>query len=152
VSGEEGLLIVGAHTRLGYVYYRQGRYADAVKEYLAELQFLTATDHVLKERSLIELHQKLGAAYLRLGHEADARRHLKAATRAFEDRLASGADEVQTKYYAAIAYALQGDVDRAVKYLEPTFARLGALNRQRVETDPDLEAVRPALAARGLLG
>jgi serine/threonine protein kinase/tetratricopeptide (TPR) repeat protein len=151
ISGEEGLLIVGAHTRLGYVHYRQERYADAVQEYLRELAFLTPSDHVLKDRSLIELHQKLGAAYLRLGQAADAERHLALAIRSYEERLARGADDPATKYYAAIALALRGETDRAVKYLEQTWPRLGALNRQRAAHDPDLEPVRPALAAKGLL-
>ena len=151
ISGEEGLLVVGAHTRLGYVHYRQQRYADAVEEYLRELAFLTPSDHVLKDRSLIELHQKLGAAYLRLGQAADAERHLTLAIRSYEERLARGADDPATKYYAAIALALRGETDRAVKYLEQTWPRLGALNRQRSAHDPDLESVRPALAAKGLL-
>jgi tetratricopeptide (TPR) repeat protein len=151
VSGEEGLLVVGAHTRLGYVDYREGRYAEAVQEYLRELAFLGSSDHVLKERTLIELHQKLGAAYLRLGQAADADRHLTFAIRSFEERVARGADDPATKYYAAIAFALRGDTDRAVKYLADTWPRLGPLNRQRVAHDPDLETLRPALAAKGLL-
>jgi tetratricopeptide (TPR) repeat protein len=151
LSGEEGLLVVGAHARLGYVAYREGRFAEAVKEYLSELAFLGASDHMLKERTLIELHQKLGAAYLRLGQGADAERHLAAAVRSFEERLARGADDPATKYYAAIAYALRGDQERALKYLEETWRRLGALNRIRVSRDPDLEPLRPALRARGLL-
>jgi tetratricopeptide (TPR) repeat protein len=151
ISGEEGLLIVGAHTRLGYVHYRQGRYADAVQEYLRELAFLASIDHVLKDRTLIELHEKLGAAYLRLGQRAEAERHLALAIRSFEERLARGADDPATKYYAAIALALKGDTDRAVKYLEETWSRAGALNRLRVARDSDLESVRPALAAKGLL-
>jgi TolB-like protein/Tfp pilus assembly protein PilF len=151
ISGEEGLLIVGAHTRLGYVYYRQRRYADAVREYQSELLFLTAIDHVLKDRSLIELHQKLGAAYLRLQQPADAERHLKLAIRGYEERVASGADDPQTKYYAAIAYALHGDTERASKYLAQTLDNLGALNRKRIAHDPDLENVRPALVERGIL-
>jgi serine/threonine protein kinase/tetratricopeptide (TPR) repeat protein len=148
ISGEEGLLIVGAHTRLGYVYYRQGRYADAVGQYQAELMFLSATDHALKERSLIELHQKLGAAYLRLEQQGDAERHLSAAIRSYEDRVAQGVDDPQTKYYAALAHALRGDRDRAVAYLEQTFERMGALNRRRAATDPDVESVRSELTAR----
>ncbi len=147
ISGEEGLLIVGAHTRLGYVHYRQGRYAEAISEYQAELLFLTAVDHVLKERALIELHQKMGAAYLKLGQRLDAERHLKTAIRSFEDRLTSGADDAQTKYYAAVAYALSGNLEHAVKYLEQTFTKLGPLNRKRVMSDPDLEAVRALLPA-----
>ncbi len=152
ISGEEGLLVVGAHTRLGYVHYREGRYADAVQEYLRELAFLAPTDHVLKDRALIELHQKLGAAYLRLDQPAEAERHLTLAIRSFEDRRARGADDPATKYYAAIALALHGDTDRAMKYLEETWPRAGALNRLRAARDPDLESVRPLLAAKGLLG
>jgi tetratricopeptide (TPR) repeat protein len=151
ISGEEGLLIVGAHTRLGYAYYRQGRYEEAIKEYQSELLFLTASDHVLKERALIELHQKLGAAYLRLGRMSDAERHLRVAVRNFDERVARGADDAQTKYYAAIAHALRGDIGRAVTFIEQTWPKLGPLNRRRVAHDPDLAAVRPALVERGLL-
>jgi serine/threonine protein kinase/Tfp pilus assembly protein PilF len=150
-SGEEGLLIVGAHTRLGYVHYRRGRYAEAVKEYQSELVFLSATDHMLKERALIELHQKLGAAYLRLGQSADAERHLKLAIRNYEERVARGADDPNTKYYAAVAYALRGETERALRYLEDTYPKLGALNRHRIGHDPDLESVHPALAAKGMI-
>jgi serine/threonine protein kinase/Tfp pilus assembly protein PilF len=148
ISGEEGLLIVGAHTRLGYVFYRKGRYADALQQYQTELMFLSATDHALKERSLIELHQKLGAVYRRLGQEADADRHLSAAIRSYEERVAQGVDDPQTKYYAAAAHALRGDRERAVAYLEQTFEKLGALNRRRAATDPDLESVRSDLMAK----
>jgi len=150
-SGEEGLLIVGAHTRLGYVHYREGRYGEAIGEYQAELMFLTAADHVLKERALIELHQKFGAAYLRAGQQADAERHLRASLKMYEDRAARGADDLQTKYYAAAAHALGGDVERAARYLAETFPRYAAINRVRIAGDPDLAEVRPLLAQRGLL-
>ena len=123
-----------------------------MQEYLRELAFLAPTDHVLKDRALIELHQKLGAAYLRLDQSAEAERHLTLAIRSFEDRRARGADDPATKYYAAIALALHGDTDRAMKYLEETWPRAGALNRLRAARDPDLESVRPLLAAKGLLG
>ena len=32
MSGATGLIVVGAHARLGYVHYRQGHYADALRE------------------------------------------------------------------------------------------------------------------------
>ena len=67
------------------------------------------------------------------------------------ERVARGADDPNTKYYAAVAYALRGDTDRALKYLEDTFPKLGALNRLRIGHDPDLEAVHPALAVKGLI-
>jgi serine/threonine protein kinase/Tfp pilus assembly protein PilF len=152
MSGEEGLLIVGAHTRLGYVHYRRGRYADAVREYQSELVFLAASDHVLKERALIELHQKLGAAYLRLGAQEDAERHLKAAIRNWEERAARGADDPQTRYYAAIALALAGDAERAARYIAETLAGGSPVYKHRVAHDPDLGPVRDALRAKGLFG
>jgi serine/threonine protein kinase/Tfp pilus assembly protein PilF len=151
ISGEEGLMIVGAHTRLGYVRYREGRYEEAVKEYQSELLFLTAADHALKVRSLIELHQKLGAAYLRLGQRQDAERHLSLAIRSYEERVAQGVDDPQTKYYAAAAHAVRGEHERAIAYLQQTYQRLGALNRRRAAGDPDLESIRDELHARGLL-
>jgi serine/threonine protein kinase/Tfp pilus assembly protein PilF len=146
MSGEEGLLIIGAHTRLGYALYRRGRFDEAVKEYQSELVFLAASDHVLKERSLIEVHQKLGAAYLRLGQAEDAERHLKAAIRGWEERVARGADDPQTRYYAAIALALRGDLDRAAKYIAAALESQGLVYQHRVAHDPDLEGVRARLA------
>jgi len=42
--GKEGLQVVGAHTRLGYCYYRQGRYTTKrFREYERELEFLNSS-------------------------------------------------------------------------------------------------------------
>ena len=142
ISGTEGLLVVGGHTRLGYVYYRQGRYDDAVREYQRELIFLSSSDHILKDRTLIELHQKLGAAYLRLGDGDEAERYFKLATRAYDERVANGADDPATKYYIACLWALKGDGDRAIRHLEETIAALPLLNRRRARTDPDFDSIR----------
>jgi serine/threonine protein kinase/tetratricopeptide (TPR) repeat protein len=151
ISGEEGFLVVGAHTRLGYVFYRQQRYPEAVKEYQTELLYLSAGDHVLKDRSLIELHQKLGAAYLRLNQAADAARHLNLAVKLFEERAARGPVEAATLYYVGVVFALKDDVERAIKYLQQALQVRAATNRKRAAHDPDLEMIRPALAALGLL-
>jgi tetratricopeptide (TPR) repeat protein len=151
ISGEEGFLVVGAHTRLGYVFYRMGRYADALKEYQTELLFLSASDHVLKERSLIELHQKLGAVYMRLEQPSDARRHLDLAIKLFADRSARGEADPATAYYVGVAYALLDDIEQAVRHLELALQARGAQNRRRAALDPDLAGVRPALEALGLI-
>ncbi len=142
MSGREGLLVVGAHARLGYVFYRQGRYDDAIHEYERELQFLSSSDHALRDRTMIEVSQKLGAAYLRKGMADDAERHFTRALRLYETRLAAGADDPFTKYYIACVHALRGDVDRAIKAFEETLDRLGPLNRRRAQSDPDLERLR----------
>jgi serine/threonine protein kinase/Tfp pilus assembly protein PilF len=147
-SGEEGFLVVGAHTRLGYVFYRRGDYESAAKEYQTELVFLAASDHVLKDRTLIELHQKLGAALLRLGQTTEGKRHLKLAIRKYEDRAAVGETEAATTYYVAAAYSLLDDAEQAVKYLEAAIAKVPR-NKKRAAQDPDFENVRPALDALG---
>ena len=109
ISGEEGFLVIGAHTRLGYVFYRQGRYEEALAEYQTELLFLSSSDHVLKDRSLVELHQKLGAALVRLGRAdegAPSPRSLPSAS----TRSAPGSarSRPQPQYYVAAAYAAAG--------------------------------------------
>ena len=91
LSGTEGLLIVGAHTRLGYVYYRRGQYDRALEEYRRELAFLSTTDHGLRERTLIELHQKLNAVFDAQGDAEQAQRFGQLAIEEQERRLAAGA-------------------------------------------------------------
>lgn len=142
VSGREGLQIIGAHARLGYAYYCQGRYDEAIEEYDRELQFLSTSDHALRDRALIEANQKIGAAYIRNGMAQEAERHFKAALKGFEARVAKGADDPFTKYYIACLYALKGEPEKALKYLEETFVELRALNTLRAKIEPDLESVR----------
>lgn len=142
ISGREGLLVVGARTRLGYVYYRRGRYDDALREYDRERAFLATTDHALRERTLIELNQKMGAAHLRLGNIDEARHRLDAAIAAHDERRAQGADEPFTTYYIAVAHALRGDAEAAVRLLKQTFTTLGALTRWRARHDPDFDGIR----------
>lgn len=151
ISGEEGFLVIGAHARLGYAFYRQERYEEALKEYQTELLFISASDHVLKERSLIELHQKLGAVLLRLGRRDEALRHLQLSIRKYEERAGRGAVEVATQYYVACAWALLDDAEHAVKLLEVVLAPDQQLNRRRAARDPDLMGMRPALVALGLV-
>ncbi len=55
ISGSTGLQVVGANARLGYVYYLQGRYQDALREYERGLSFVASSDHALKDRTAIEI-------------------------------------------------------------------------------------------------
>ena len=109
ISGNAGLQMVGANARLGYVYYLQGRYDDAIREYERGMAFLQTSDHALKERSLIELDVKLGAAYQRAGRMESAKQHFDRALKTFEARVAKGADDPFTRYYIADLHALRGD-------------------------------------------
>ena len=152
ISGKEGLQIVGAHSRLGYVYYRQGRYDDAIAEYKRELEFLLTSDHALRGRTLIELDQKMGAAYLRKGMDEEAGQCFKSGLSRFEALTGRGADDPFTKYYMANLCALTGDSDRAIKYLEESLAHLREINALRARTDPDFENIRNDPRFQKLIG
>ena len=152
ISGKEGLQVVGAHTRLGYCYYRQGRYDEAIQEYERESEFLKTSDHALRERSLTELEQKLGAVYLRKGMTEEAEQHFKSALKRFEQRLGRGSDDPFTKYYIACLYSLKGDSDKAIKYLGESLGALKAINTLRARSDPDFENLREDERFKQMLG
>jgi tetratricopeptide (TPR) repeat protein len=145
LSGTTGLLVVGAHTRLGYAYYREGRYDDAIREYRRELELLSVGEHLLRERTSIELQQKLGAAYRRKGDQVTAERHETTAIRLFEARLAGGGDDPATRYYMAVLYGLRGEAQPAQRHLDSPLEALPAFTRWRVPRDPDFDPVRASL-------
>ena len=142
ISGTQGLLIVGAHARLGYAYYRKKQYDRAVDEYRRELTFLSSTDHGLRERTLIELHQKLSAVHDALGDTEQSERFGQMAIDEFERRLAAGADDPATRYYIAAVYARRGDLDHTLKHLALPLARLPHFTPWRLQRDPDFDRVR----------
>ncbi|MBA2257353.1 MAG: protein kinase, partial [Acidobacteria bacterium] len=45
ISGNAGLQIVGAHSRLGYVHYLRGNYEEALRAYEREMAFVSSGDH-----------------------------------------------------------------------------------------------------------
>ncbi len=149
MSGSQGLMVVGAHTRLGYVLYLRGRYDEAIGEYQRELTFLTYTDHGLRDRSIIEVNQKLAAVYHRMGATRESREYASLAIDAFNRRLSTGADDPHTRYYLAALYALQDDVEPVLQHLASPLAELGAFTRWRLPRDPDFTGVlaNPAVAA-----
>ena len=79
ISGNAGLQIVGAHSRLGYVHYLRGRYDEALRAYEREMAFVSSGDHALRERTQIELNVKIGPVYHRQGRAEDAARHFDRA-------------------------------------------------------------------------
>jgi TolB-like protein/predicted Ser/Thr protein kinase len=149
MSGTQGLIVVGAHTRLGYVYYLGGRLDEAIREYRRELTFLTHAEHALRERSLIEVRQKLAAAYARLGEAETAAEFAVQAQEGFERRLAAGSDDPFTRYYAAALAAERHDVEGVLTHLARPLSELGAFTRWRLRRDPDFAGMLadPRLAA-----
>ena len=145
MSGTEGLLIVGAHGRLGYVHYLRGNYDAAYVEYRRELEYLTTSDHALRERTLIELQQKLSALQRARGDQEGADRFADSAIQAHKRRVAGGADDPATRYYMAALYAGRGDVEGTREHLALPLARLPEFTRWRVARDRDFDPVRAQL-------
>jgi tetratricopeptide (TPR) repeat protein len=152
ISGNLGLQIVGAHARLGYIYYLKGDYAGAVREYERELAFIGAGDHALRDRTLLELNIKIGAAYLRQSRPDDAERHFARALKSFDSRVATGADDPFTRYYVACLHALRGDREHALDSLERVAKSLPKLTASRARVDIDLESLREEPRFRALIG
>jgi len=142
ISGNAGLQVIGANARLGYVYYLQGRYQDAIREYERGLAFLGSSDHALKERTGIEIMMKIGAAYHRWGKPEEATRFFERAMKAFEHHVSKGGDDPYTRYYIACLLSLRGEHDRAFDMLQRVHAKLPALTAARVRRDPDLDPLR----------
>ena len=57
----------GRYMRLGHLAALQGRHQEALDHLERELRFLQQMDHALRNRTTIELHQRIGSAYLNLG-------------------------------------------------------------------------------------
>jgi TolB-like protein/tetratricopeptide (TPR) repeat protein len=142
LSGQEGIVIVGASMRLGHLEALQGRHAEAVDHFTNELEFLTTIDHALRNRILVELNMRLGAAYRALGQARKGQAVLDVAIEGFDRRVRLGADEPFTRYYAAAAHALKGDADTAIVFLERAAAERRAFTLARARIEPEFEALR----------
>ncbi|HEY7184623.1 MAG TPA: protein kinase [Blastocatellia bacterium] len=142
MQNHEGIQIIGAYARLGHVYYLRGRYDDAIAEYYREIVFARQSDHVLKERVLIEVYQKLTSAYARQGNMDDAREAFGHVTASFAERLAQGADDPFTRYYVACAHAMMGDKAAAVEHLRKAIEGRRNFNATRARVEIDFESLR----------
>ena len=151
ISGNLGLQIVGAHSRLGYVHYLKGEYDEALREYERELAFIGAGDHALRERTQLELNIKIGGVYVRQGRKDEAERHFGRALKSFDSRVANGADDPFTRYYVACLHALRGDRERALESLERVATVNPELTAARARVDVDLESLHDEPRFQALL-
>ena len=151
LSGQEGVLIVGASMRLGHLRALQGRSAEAIAAYMQELEFLNGIDHALRNRVIVELNVRLGAAHLSLGETRKGQALLDVAIEAFDRRVRLGADEPFTRYYAAAAHALKGDADTAIAFLERAAATRRAFTLERARIEPEFAALRNDVRLQRLL-
>ena len=152
MSGRAGLIIVGAHMRLGQIAALQGRQRDALAEYEQELEFVRSVEHALRGRIFIELQQRVGEAQLRLGETAAGRAALDLALEAFERRMRNGVDDAMSPYYGACAHALRGEGGPALDCLERAAARRPRLTAARAAIEPALESLHDEPRFRVLVG
>jgi TolB-like protein/tetratricopeptide (TPR) repeat protein len=142
LSGQQGVLIVGASMRLGHLRSLQGQTAEAITAFMEELDFLNGVDHALRSRVTVELNVRLGAAHLALGETRKGQAFLDVAIEAFDRRVRLGADEPFTRYYAAAAHALSGDADTAIAFLERAATERRAFTVERARIEPEFAALR----------
>jgi serine/threonine-protein kinase len=151
VSGRAGMVIVGAHVRLGHAAALQGRHAEALAEFEQEVEFVRTVDHALRGRIFIELQQRIGDAQLRLGDAAAAQAALDLAIEAYERRLRSGVDDAMSPYYVACAHALRGERELALDRLERAAQRRPRLTAARAALEPALEPLREEARFRAVV-
>jgi TolB-like protein len=142
LSGQEGIVIVGGWMRLGHLQALQEHYEEAIEQFLREIEFLGTVDHALRGRIIVELNMRLGGAYLRTGETRKGQALLDVAIEAFDRRVRLGADEAFTRFYAAAAHALKGDVDTALAFLERAATERRAYTIARARIEPEFEALR----------
>jgi tetratricopeptide (TPR) repeat protein len=142
LSGQDGVLIVGAWMRLGHLAALQGRHDEAAQHFLHEIELLSRVDHALRNRILVELNVRLGASHLRLGHTRRSQAALDVALEGFERRVRLGADDPFTRYYAACVHALRGDVETTLAMLERCALERRAFTFERARIEPEFDAVR----------
>ena len=152
LSGRTGMVIVGAHVRLGHVFAAQGRHREALEQYGFELGFVDAVGHALRGRIFIELQQRIGEARLRLGEENEGRAALDLAVEACRRRMRTGADDAMSPYYGACACALMHDTEGALEFLERAAARRPRLTAARGAIEPALEGLRDEPRFRAIVG
>jgi pentatricopeptide repeat protein len=141
ISGQTGMQIIGSFVRLAHLYNLKGRYDDAIAECYRELVFLRQSNHALKERTMIEVNQKLVSAYVRQGNLEDARKVFEQLFKGFEARLATGADDPFTRYYVACACAMMGEKDSALEHLKKAIAGRRNFNVARAKVEIDFESL-----------
>ncbi|MGE5344452.1 MAG: protein kinase domain-containing protein [Acidithiobacillales bacterium] len=151
LSGREGAVIVGGHTRFGQIAALQGRHEEALRQFDRELAFLQHYGHALKERHFVEIEERIGSSRLRLGQREAAQEALKTALDAFGRRLRMGADDPFTRYYAACASALLGQTEEAIAHLAKAAASRPAFTAARAAIEPDLESLQGDARFRELI-
>ncbi len=142
LSGQQGVHLVGAYMRLGHLLALQGKLLEASEAFTSEISFIERLDHALRSRIRVELHMRLGSAHLGMGEVERAQSAFATGLDAYVQRVALGADEPFTRYYAAAIHALRGESDEALAHLEKSAAAVPAFVRARARIEPEWDALR----------
>jgi TolB-like protein/Flp pilus assembly protein TadD len=151
LSGRRGIVVLGAHMRLGHLFALQGRPKEARQKYDDELAFEGRLEHALKARTFIEIHSRIGAAALAMGDSSAGEAALDMALEAFERRVRLGSDDPFSRFYAAAAYALKGDSEKAMDSLEKAAQGRRAFTLARARIEPEFVSLRSSPRFRTLL-
>jgi TolB-like protein/tetratricopeptide (TPR) repeat protein len=142
LSGQQGIHIIGSYMRFGHLAALRGKLVEARDAFASEVRYLDHADHALRSRILIELHMRLGATEIALGDTRRGEKALATALEAYERRVALGADEPFTRYYAAATHALRGEADDALRLLAQSMQARPAFMRERARLEPEWEKLR----------
>jgi len=151
-SGKDGVVIVGSYMRLGHLAALQGRAEEALEHLERERRFLQQVDHALRNRTTIELQQRIGAAHLALGHQEEAREAFQAGLSLFEERLRLGADDPFTRFYVAGIHALAGAVEQALSSLGRAVRMRRRFTVARARIEPEFAGLREEPRFQELVG
>ena len=151
-SGRDGVVIVGSYMRLGHLAALQGRHQEALDHLHRELGFLRQMDHALRNRTTIELHQRIGSAYLALGAREEARAAFALALSLFEERLRLGADDPFTRFYVAGIHALRGEPEQALSSLTRAVRMRRRFTVARARIEPEFTALHADSRFQDLVG
>jgi TolB-like protein/Tfp pilus assembly protein PilF len=151
-SGRDGVVIVGSHMRLGHLAALQGRHQEALDHLHRELAFLRQLDHALRNRTTIELHQRIGSAYLALGAREEARAAFDLALSLFEERLRLGADDPFTRFYVAGIHALRGEPEQALSSLTRAVRMRRRFTVARARIEPEFVSLHADQRFKDLAG
>jgi non-specific serine/threonine protein kinase len=141
-SGQQGVQILGAYMRLGHLLALEGRHEEARQAFSSEIAYVERLDHALRSRVRIELQMRLGSALQAVGERDAAESAFGAALEAFAQRIALGADEPFTRYYAAATHALRGESDEALAVLEGALKGSPAFVAARARIEPEWDRLR----------
>jgi tetratricopeptide (TPR) repeat protein/predicted Ser/Thr protein kinase len=151
-SGRDGVVIVGSYMRLGHLAALQGRHQEALDHLHRELRFLQQMDHALRNRTTIELHQRIGSAYMSLGARDEARAAFQLALTLFEERLRLGAEDPFTRFYVAGIHALRGEPEQALSSLTRAVRMRRRFTVARARIEPEFTSLRADPRFQDLVG